>query len=594
MRCGCHVGSSAIIKSQMVHHQGMSLLALAYHLLDQPMQKRFAAEPQFQATLLLLQEKIPQTTTYYSPSVDVSEISAVIDRPQLRVITTSNTAIPELQLLSNGRYHVMVNNAGGGYSRWKDMAVTRWREDGTCDPWGNFCFIRDLETNEFWSASHQPSLQLAETYEVIFSQGRAEFRRKDNNFETHTEIVVSPEDDVEMRRIHISNRSRKKRQIEITSYAEVVLNSPIADALHPAFSNLFVQTEIVDPRHAIICTRRPRSVEEQPPWMFHLMKVHDADVQQVTYETNRDHFIGRGNIISDPVVMRQSDGLSGSEGSVLDPIVSIQYRITLKPYESVTLDMVYGITNTKEACHGLIEKYQERFMIDRAFELAWTHSQVVLRQINATEAEAQLYARLASSIIYANSSLRGDAATLIKNKRGQSGLWSYSVSGDLPIVLLEIEDSTNIELVQQLVQAHAYWRLKGLAVDLVIWNEDHGGYRQVLQNQILALITPGFISEVRDLPGGIYFRAADQIPNEDRILFQSVARVIISDKWGTLDGQLNRRTKLRGFVPAFTPSRFYSTLESTVAPRSDLQFFNGTVVFLRMVKNMLLRLLLHK
>ncbi len=566
--------SNVIIRSYMAHHEGMSLLSLAYQLLDQPMQKRFSEEIQFQATLLLLQERIPQMASFYTPTIDTSDVGLTHDDMQMRVITTANTPVPEVQLLSNGNYHVMVSNSGGGYSRWKGFAITRWREDSTCDNWGSFCYIRDLESNLFWSAGHQPSLRLAETYEVIFSQGRAEFRRRDNNIETHTEIVVSPEDDVEMRRIHITNRSRKRRIIEITSYAEVVLTSASADAIHPAFSNLFVQTEVIQQRHAILCTRRPRSQGEQPPWMFHLMKVHEAEVQDITYETNRDQFIGRGNIISDPQAMK-SNGLTGSQGSVLDPIVSIQYRISLSPQESAVIDMIYGIGHTREVCEGLIEKYQDLHMINRAFELAWTHSQVVLRQINATESDAQLYGRIASSVIYANSALRADPGVIIKNNRGQSGLWSYSVSGDLPIVLLQIEDSANIELVKQLVQAHAYWRLKGLVVDLVIWNEDRGGYRQTLQNDLLALISPGIVADIQDRPGGIFIRSADQISNEDRILFQTVARIIIADKWGNLEGQISRRSRLKTMAAGFTPAKFYPTVETSLTPDLDLKFFNG-------------------
>jgi cyclic beta-1,2-glucan synthetase len=263
----------------MAHHEGMSLLSLAYCLCDKPMQKRFEAETQFKATLLLLQERIPRITTFYSPGIHVADASALpdIDTP-MRVINTSQTEIPEVQLLSNGRYNVMVTNSGGGYSRWKDMDITRWREDSTSDNWGSFCFIRDLETNAYWSTAHQPTLQQGENYEAVFSQGRAEFRRRDHGLETHTEIVVSPEDDVELRRVHITNRSRKKRWIEITSYAEVVLTTPMADAAHPAFSNLFVETEIIPQRHTILGTRRPRSADAQMPFMFHLMKVHNADV----------------------------------------------------------------------------------------------------------------------------------------------------------------------------------------------------------------------------------------------------------------------------------------------------------------------------
>jgi cyclic beta-1,2-glucan synthetase len=568
--------ANAIVRSFMAHHQGMSFLSLSYHLLDQPMQKRFESETQFKSALLLLQERIPRITTFYSPGIHAADASSLpgIDTP-IRVIGTSQTEIPEVQLLSNGRYNVMVTNSGGGYSRWKDIAVTRWREDGTADNWGSFCFIRDLETNALWSTAHQPTLQSAENYEAVFSQGRAEFRRRDHGMETHTEIVVSPEDDVELRRLHITNRSRKKRHIEITSYAEVVLTTPMGDAAHPAFSNLFVQTEILPQRHTILCTRRPRAAEAQMPFMFHLMKVHHAEVEHISYETDRGQFIGRGNTIHHPGALQQRDPLSDTQGFVLDPITAIQYRITIEPQASVTVDLVSGMGETKENCQSLVEKYQDRHMANRAFELAWTHSQVILRQIDAMEADAQMYGRLASSIIFVNPSLRADPAIIIKNRRGQSGLWGYAISGDLPIVLLQIEDGANIELAKQLVQAHAYWRLKGLQVDLVIWNEDHGGYRQTLQNQLLSIVAPGIPGTITDQPGGIFIRSADQISNEDRILFQSVARVVISDRMGSLEEQVNRRSKLKGSIPYFSPTKFYATVSSAVEAPKELLFNNG-------------------
>ena len=201
-------------------------------------------------------------------------------------------------------------------------------------------------------------------------------------------------------------------------------------------------------------------------------------------------------------------------------------------------------------CLSLVDKYQDRRLADRVFELTWTHSQVVLRQLNTTEADSQLYSRLASSVIYANASLRAAASVLVRNRRAQSGLWGYAISGDLPIVLLQIADVANIDLVRQLVQAHAYWRLKGLAVDLVIWNEDHDVYRQRLQEQIMGLIAAGVEAHVVDRSGGIFVRHAEQISNEDRVLFQSVARAIITDSRGTLADQINRRRARRSANPA--------------------------------------------
>ena len=311
--------------------------------------------------------------------------------------------------------------------------------------------------------------------------------------------------------------------------------------------------------------------------MFHLMAVHGAEIGEISYETNRMRFIGRGSTVADPQAMSGSAALSGSQGSVLDPIVAIRYRITLDPEESATINIVSGIGDTRDVCMGLVEKYQDRRLADRVFELAWTHSQVLLRQINATEADAQLYGHLASSVIYANSSLRADPSVLTKNRHGQSGLWGYSISGDLPIVLLQIADPANIDLVRQLVQAHAYWRLKGLAVDLVIWNEDHAGYRQLLHEQIMGLIAAGIEANVTDRPGGIFIRSGDQISNEDRILLQTVARAIITDSRGALAEQINRRGLVQVTVPRLTPTRTRRPEPPATAalPRHDLIFFNG-------------------
>ncbi|MBC7383149.1 MAG: cyclic beta 1-2 glucan synthetase, partial [Bacteroidia bacterium] len=562
--------SKAVIYSYMTHHQGMSLLSLAYLLLDKPMQKLFESEPQFKAILLLLQERIPKATAFFVHTTHIADTNYVATGTETRVINTPNTPIPEVQLLSNGRYHVMITNAGAGYSRWKELAVTRWREDGTCDNWGNFCYIRDLQSGTYWSNTHQPSLKKGNNYEAAFSLGRADFHTAHNEIESHTEIVVSPEDDIEMRRMRITNRSDIRRTLEITSYAEVVLANAASDLSHPAFSNLFVQTEIAPYQHAILCTRRPRE-EEQSPWMFHLMTAHGTDPEEVSYETDRMQFIGRGNTLVNPQVMKYPGPLSGSQGSVLDPIVAIRYKISLDPDETISVEMVTGVAETKEICQSLIDKYHDKHIKDRVFELSWTHSQVGLAQSNATEADAQLFGHLASSILFTNSSFRADPAILINIHRGQSGLWAYSISGDLPIILLKVEKQINLQLVKQLVQAHTFWRLKGLAVDLVIWNEEQDGYRQDFQNEILAIIPP----EIRDHPGGIFVRAADQIPNEDRILFQTVARINISDNGGTLAEQVKRKPVPKMVIPRITPVELHKPILNPVSLPKDLLFYNG-------------------
>ncbi len=569
--------TSALVKSYMAHHQGMSLLALAQLLLDEPMQRRFEADPQLRATLLLLQEKIPQAANFHPQTAERADARASADTTEvpIRVVTTPDTQAPEVQLLSNGRYHVMVTQAGGGYSRWQDLAVTRWREDATRDGWGSFVYLRDTASGEFWSAAHQPTLRKADSYEAIFSEGRAEFRRRDLGIDVHTEIVVSPEDDIELKRVRITNGGRSRRSIELTTYCEVVLAPPAADAQHPAFSKLFVQTELLAEPPAVLCTRRRRSPDEAAPWMFQLVAMQgvrgaggrrragEEGPTAVSHETDRARFIGRGRTLADPLAMHDPGPLSNSAGSVLDPVAASRLAVSLGPDETVTVDIVVGMAASRDDCVALAEKYRDRRLADRVFELAWTHSQVVLRQLNASEADAQVYGRLASAVIYAQPHLRADENVLVRNRRGQSGLWAYAISGDLPIVLLKIGDAANIELVRQLVQAHAWWRQKGLAVDLVIWNEERDVYRQRLHEQILGLIAAGVEAHVVDKPGGIFVRHAEQIAHEDRILLQAVARVVLSDRRGTLVEQAQRRPPPERRGTPLLPTR---TRRSEAAP----------------------------
>ncbi|HTJ04005.1 MAG TPA: glucoamylase family protein, partial [Caldimonas sp.] len=568
----------AIVRSYMTHHQGMGLLAIANLLLDKPIQRWFEADPRLQATLLLLQERVPRVTVF-QPDIDEragrrADVEA--EQPSVRVVTDLDAPTPEVQLLSNGRYHVMVSDAGGGYSRWKDLAVTRWREDGTVDDMGSFCYLRDVASGAVWSTAYQPTKKRAGRFEAIFSEGRAEFRRRDEGIDTHTEIVVSPEDDIELRRLRITNSSRSMRTIEVTTYGEIVLAPAIADALHPAFSKLFVQTEILERPPAILATRRRRAPEEVTPWGFQLMAIHGARggsgemrASAISHETDRARFLGRGRTVELPQALVEPSGpLSNTVGSVLDPIAASRCVLTIEPDQTVTVDVVVGMADTRDACVAMASKYQDRRLADRVFELAWTHAHVVLRQLNASEADAQLYARLAGAILYAQAALRADPDVMTRNRRPQSGLWGYAISGDLPIVLLQIGSADNIELVRQLVQAHAWWRLKGLAVDLVVWNEERDVYRQRLHEQIMGLIVGSAGAQFIDRPGGIFVRHVEQIAPEDRTLMQAVARAVFSDTRGTLAEQVQRRPLRERRPPALAATRSPEPRARTAPPRS--------------------------
>ncbi|HZM06389.1 MAG TPA: glucoamylase family protein [Candidatus Saccharimonadales bacterium] len=571
---------SAVVRSFMAHHQGMSLCSLAYLLLDRPMQRRFEANPLFKSADLLLQERVPKAISpLYPAELEVGGRPEVEQerKETLRVFTNPNAPLPEVHLLSNGRYHVMVSSSGGSYSSWKDVSLTRWREDATRDCWGAFCYLRDVESGEVWSAAYQPTCRVSRLYEAIFTQGRAEFRRRTDELDIHTEISVSPQDDIELRRLTIANRSSRPRTIEVTTYTEVALNEQGPDMAHPAFSKLFVQTEILPEQKALLCTRRPRSEKEKPPWFFHFVLPPVHEVGEVSFETDRSKFLGRGRSASAPAALDAPGPLSNSQGSVLDPVMAIRRTIKLAPDESIRIDSIYGAHENREGVLNLLQKYRDSALAGRVLELAWTHSQVILHHLNASETDAQTFGRLASSIVYAHRFRRAGSRILQKNNRSQNNLWAYGIPGDLPMALVLLTDVANIEFARKVVQAHAYWRMKGLTCDMVILTQDDSIYRQGLYEQVVGLVASSTEAQWLDKPGGIFVRHMEAIPEDDRILLQTVARLILSDEEGTLAEQADRRPRPDPVIPQLIPSRMPEADKSApAAPASPaLQFNNG-------------------
>ncbi|HJQ96782.1 MAG TPA: glucoamylase family protein, partial [Candidatus Polarisedimenticolaceae bacterium] len=571
----------AVVRSFMAHHQGMSLVALDNLLNDRPMRRRFLADPQMRATEPLLQERVPKIGTRLTPHVPADGYGprgvTAEAHPRLRVFDDPDSTLPEVHLLSNGSYHVMATHAGGGYSRWRDLALTRWREDATCDAWGSFLYLRDRDSGRFWSAAHQPTRRKADRYEAIFGPGRAEYRRRDYEIEAHTEVSVSPEDDVEIRRVTLTNLSRRPRRIEATTYAEVVLAPQNADLAHRAFSNLFVTTEVLPDREAILCTRRPRTPGESPPWMFHLLTCPGVSDSDASYETDRARFLGRGRGPDAPAALDPDrTALSGTSGTVLDPIAAIRRTVSLDPDASVAIQIVSGVAATREEALTLLGKYGDRHFVERAFDMAAARSPVVLRQLAATESDAQAYERLAASVVFATALRRAAPGVIARNRLGQPRLWRFAVSGDLPIVLVRIGHIDHVELVEQALRCHAYWRMNGLTCDLVILNEDFSGYRAVLHDRILGMIGSA-AADLVDKPGGVFVRRAEQISEEDRVLFQTVARVVLADTAGTFLEQVERRA-LAEWAPPRILRRHRATAETETEarlPGRERMFFNG-------------------
>ncbi|MDF1500566.1 MAG: glucoamylase family protein [Anaerolineales bacterium] len=564
-----------IVRAYMAHHQGMSMLAMVNVLCDDPFQRRFHADRRVKAVEPLLYERVPAIPAVHHISTRdqaPARLDELGERPSVSKFDTAHTDHPKIQLLSNGRYKLLFTNAGGGYSRWEDYDLTRWRSDPTLDSWGNFCYIHDLDTGRVWSNTYHPVGGEIEEYEARFPLDRAEIRRAENGVVTETEVIVSPEDDVEIRRITLVNRSLRPRRIGLTSYIELALAPHGSDVQHPAFNKLFIKTEAVESAEALIAHRRLRSPDEEPIYSAHRITIADGLHPPLRFETDRRAFIGRGRSLRDPLGAVHVPG--DSDGFVLDPIFSIRRDIRLAPGERVQVSLVLAAGRSREAVLGLMEKYGDPSAIQRAFELAWASAQLELRMQRIQADQARRFQHLASYLIYPHYRMRPSAERVLQNRKGQSGLWPYAISGDLPIALVSIEDEQGLGLVRQMLQAQTYWRKHGLMVDLVILNEESSSYEQPLNEKLEQLIQAHSLYTGPDQPGGVYLKIADQMPDDDLTLLQSVARVSLVAARGPLSQQLGAPYDITE-PPEEIEIQDQPDEASRQLPYMELPYFNG-------------------
>ena len=479
----------AVVRAYMAHHQGMSLIAIADALSGGAMRRRFHAEPMIQATELLLQERMPRDVKISEPLLDTVTAALNIGDPVAstqRRFNSPHAFSPRTHLLSNGRYAVMLTAAGSGYSRWKNIAVTRWQEDVTCDPWGSYVFLRDRQSGAVWSAGYQPGGGEPDRYDVSFSEGRAEIIRHDGTITTTLEVAVSSEDDAEVRRVSITNHGNHVREIEVTSYAELVLAAQAADDAHPAFSKLFVETELVAEIGALLATRRRRSADETEVWAAHLAVVEGKTLGDIQFETDRARFLGRGRGIRTPAALETDSALSNTVGAVLDPIFSLRRRVQLAPRTTARIAFWTLIAKSRTEVLDLVDRHHDAMAFDRATTLAWTQAQVQLRHLGLDADDANVFQRVANRLIYADATLRPSPEILERGGGAASVLWQHGISGDLPIVLVTIAQASDLDIIRRLLLAHEYWQMKQLSVDLVILNEQPTSYAQEFQSSLLS------------------------------------------------------------------------------------------------------------
>ena len=527
-----------VVRAFMAHHQGMTLVSLANVLLGNPMVKRFHADPRVQATELLLQERVPRTAAITQPRpVEETRAAGPAPAQALRRFRSPHTLWPHAQFLSNGSYTTVVTNSGGGASFCRGRVVTRHRDDATRDPGSQFIYLRDVRSGAVWSATHHPTGTEPEDYLVTFLAEKATFSRRHDGIASLLDIAVSTEDDVEVRRLAVTNHSDRPREIEITSYAEIVLAPAADDLAHPAFGKLFVETEYLPERTALLCSRRPRSAEEAALWAVHVLSLEGRTQGPLEWETDRARFLGRGRSPEDPQAL-DGRSLSGTTGVVLDPVVSLRQRVRLAPGGFVRLSFATGMALSRDTALALAQKYHGPSSAARTFALAFAHAQSALRHLGITSEDALLYERLASRVLYADRSLRAGPEILARSELGQEGLWPYGISGDLPILLVRVVEEDDLPLVREVLQAQEYWRLKGLRADVVILNEHPVSYLDEMHGQLTALLDNGPWRAWNHQPGGAYLLRGDRMGEAERVLLASVARAVLSGDRGDLSAQL--------------------------------------------------------
>jgi cyclic beta-1,2-glucan synthetase len=583
----------ATVQSYMAHHQGMILLAACNFLLDDVMVKRFHADEHIQSVELLLQEKIPQNPPLEFPHTEepeaLDEIVRSVNSAPWRVPVDS--PIPQAHVLSQGDTSVMITNAGGGFSQWREFALTRWHADSTLDQWGTWIYVQDRENGALWSATRQPVLWKpgygveipARDQEVWFYPHKVEFQRSDNGITLRTGITVSI-DGVEIRRVNILNNSDRPRKLKLTSYGEVVLASQEADRRHPAFNKLFIESEYLPKENALLFQRRPRSVDEKPVVLIHAMLIEAGRKVTGAHETDRAQFLGRSQTMHTPLALQYPGRhLSGTVGGTLDPILSLAQEIDLKPRAKTRVTFLTLAADSRSEALEKLFHYQSGQAIYHAFNNAQAHSERELLEQGLDAPAVENIQRLLSALLYPSGILRAAPHILAQNKKAQPGLWAFGISGDHPILLVRIHDGESPLLVEAL-QAFTYWRSHHITVNLVILNEQDTGYSLDLHNVIQRQIKRMGAEPSLNQRDGIFVLRTDQLQHADKILLETAAGVILDEKSGTLAEHALRLTapftRLPEFTASISPARDPEPTEPLPLP-DDLLLDNGLGGFSR-------------
>lgn len=582
--------TSAVVREYMVHHQGMIMMAMDNFFHEDILVQRLHCDPRIQSVELLLQEKIPQAAPLQDPSAgDVRGIQRVMAAPVEIVPWTVpvNTPIPELNLISNGNYTVVLSNMGGGYSSWRGIDLTRWQPDGVLDPWGTWIYIQELADDlpvpgRLWSAARQPVPGNAADMQVTYFAHMAVFHRTENEITSTMEVTVAAADPVELRRIHLHNDLDHSRNLRITSYGEVILAPQIDDARHPAFNKLFIQSEFVPELNLQIFMRRPRSGQDPTLFMGHML-VTRKKALAARHEADRNLFIGRNQTLQSPAALNSKQYLSGSTGATLDPIFALGQNIYIDANGSADLAFLTFVAESREELLALANRYRNWSTVERSFQQASLAAQTWLAKQGITSPSLRDILQVYSALAYSFKAVRAAPETIAANQLGQPGLWRFGISGDYPILMVELDDSKQTDLARELLQVHRYLKARCMKADLVILNCQHTDYGAELNRVLYSLVSQMNCEDQLHQRGGIYILYDDQMRPDEHTLLETTARVLLKGANGTLSEQLPGYLIQVHHLPELVPTRQPESIARAARPpqsvplqkKVNLQFNNG-------------------
>lgn len=478
-------------------------------------------------------------------------------------------APPDTALLSNGRYSVLLTEAGSGYGSWRGLDVTRWREDGTRDCWGQFCYVRDLEDETVWTIGRQPICRADAVYEHGFRGDRAEFRCSAGDIDIRWEVCVATDCDAEVRLLRLFNRGTTAKELELTSYCEICLTDRRADSAHPAFAKLFVETRFDAGSTALFARRRPRSGSEMPIWAVHVSASTEYDHRPVEYDTDRCRFLGRGRTPSSPRALELGTRLSATTGPVLDPVFSLRRSVRLKPSGMARVAFVTGAADGEEQAEAIAKRFVDIDAAEKAFSDAMKSYVRETASSHLSPKKVAVYNRLAGSLAFSDPGFRV-RSTLIKGRLNTDDLWSVGISGDVPILLLRIDDTDDKSLIEDVIGAHAFITRCGLPFDLVLLNTSRAG--EAMQLSYEAKVQ---VERILGKAGGVHVLSGATIADSSADAMAAAARVVLHCSRGSLNDQIQARSTIPQVLQG-TKKHFRGTRERRrgTAP-TDLLFWNG-------------------